>query len=168
MEKIYSTAETDSVIVSDNLRQRLSLTIDAARETKQRIVFVGRNAKNKVIAAQWLGQQLARDVYKIDLSMIVSKYIGETEKNLSTIFDKAETKNWVLFFDEADALFGKRTSVKDSHDRYANQEVSYLLQRIEDYDGLVIIATNQKDRIESVTRKFDHVISTEDDKDDDQ
>ena len=75
---------------------------------------------------------------------MVSKYLGETEKNLSRVFDAAETKNWLLFFDEADALFGKRTEVKDSHDRYANQEVSYLLQRIEAFAGVVVIALNRK------------------------
>ncbi len=85
-----------------------------------------------------------KDVYRIDLSRVVSKYIGETEKNLSRLFDKAVDKNWILFFDEADALFGKRTDISDAHDKYANQEVAYLLQRIESYDGLVILATNQR------------------------
>lgn len=74
-------------------------------------------------------------MFRIDLSRVVSKYIGETEKNLSRLFDKAEDKSWVLFFDEADALFGKRTDIRDAHDKYANQEVAYLLQRIENYRG---------------------------------
>ena len=87
--------------------------------------------------------------------MVVSKYIGETEKNLAGIFDMAENKNWILFFDEADALFGKRTSTSSSNDRHANQEVSYLLQRIEDYAGLVILATNLKTNIdEAFARRF--------------
>jgi SpoVK/Ycf46/Vps4 family AAA+-type ATPase len=80
---------------------------------------------------------------------MVSKYIGETEKNLSRVFDRAENKEWILFFDEADALFGNRTSTKDAHDRYANQQVSYLLQRIEDHDGLVILASNLKNNIDN-------------------
>ena len=85
----------------------------------------------------------------------MSKYIGETEKNLSKVFDRAEKQGWILFFDEADALFGKRTSVNDAHDRYANQEVSYLLQRIEDYDGLVILATNLKNNLDDAfMRRF--------------
>jgi SpoVK/Ycf46/Vps4 family AAA+-type ATPase len=95
------------------------------------------------------------DVYRIDLSMVVSKYIGETEKNLAGVFDMAENKHWILFFDEADALFGKRTNTSDAHDRHANQEVSYLLQRIEDFPGLVILATNFKSNIdEAFARRF--------------
>ncbi|HZN78466.1 MAG TPA: AAA family ATPase, partial [Mycobacterium sp.] len=85
---------------------------------------------------------LGLDLYKIDLSSVVSKYIGETEKNLARIFDEARTSNAILFFDEADALFGKRTQVRDAHDRYANVEVSYLLQKMEEYEGVVILATN--------------------------
>jgi SpoVK/Ycf46/Vps4 family AAA+-type ATPase len=80
-----------------------------------------------------------KDIYRIDLSQVTSKYIGETEKNLDGIFNRAEQKEWILFFDEADALFGKRTNVQDAHDKYANQEVSYLLQRIESYPGVLII-----------------------------
>ena len=91
--------------------------------------------------------------------MVVSKYIGETEKNLSNLFSKAENKDWILFFDEADALFGKRTNVKDAHDKYANQEVSYLLQRVEDYNGLVILASNFKNNIdEAFLRRFQSII----------
>ena len=81
-------------------------------------------------------------MYKIDLSTVVSKYIGETEKNLSRIFQEAEQSNAILFFDEADALFGKRSEVKDSHDRYANIEINYLLQKMEEYEGIVIMASN--------------------------
>lgn len=80
-----------------------------------------------------------KEIYRVDLSQLVSKYIGETEKNLDEIFKKAQQKDWILFFDEADALFGKRTQVADSHDKYANQEVSYLLQRIESYQGILLI-----------------------------
>ena len=91
--------------------------------------------------------------------MVVSKYIGETEKNLELLFARAEDKDWILFFDEADALFGKRTNVRDAHDKYANQEVSYLLQRIEDYDGLVILATNMKNNIDDAfLRRFNSVV----------
>jgi SpoVK/Ycf46/Vps4 family AAA+-type ATPase len=91
--------------------------------------------------------------------MVVSKYIGETEKNLENLFARAEAKNWVLFFDEADALFGKRTGVRDAHDKYANQEVSYLLQRIEDFDGLVILASNMKNNIDDAfIRRFNALI----------
>lgn len=99
------------------------------------------NADNKLSdnTSRWLAAQLQKDIYRIDLSTVVSKYIGETEKNLDKIFRAAENKNWILFFDEADALFGKRTDVKDSHDRYANEEIAYLLQRIESFKGIVLL-----------------------------
>jgi SpoVK/Ycf46/Vps4 family AAA+-type ATPase len=94
--------------------------------------------------------------------MVVSKYIGETEKNLSKLFDKAANKDWILFFDEADSIFGKRTNVRDAHDKYANQEVSYLLQRIESHAGLVILASNMKSNIDtSFTRRFNSIIEFE-------
>ena len=95
------------------------------------------------MAADILAHELALDIYKIDLSTVVSKYIGETEKNLRRLFDAAEEGGAILFFDESDALFGKRSQVKDSHDRYANIEVNYLLQRMEAYGGLAILATNR-------------------------
>ena len=95
-----------------------------------------------------LARELGLDLYRIDLSQVVSKYIGETEKNLRRVFDAAETGGIVLLFDEADALFGKRTEVHDSHDRYANIEVSYLLQRMESYRGLAILTTNARDAID--------------------
>ena len=99
------------------------------------------------------------DVYRVDLSMIVSKYIGETEKNLARVFDMAENRNWILFFDEADALFGKRTTTNTSNDRHANQEVAYLLQRIEDFPGTIILATNLKSNIdEAFSRRFQSVV----------
>ena len=124
-----------------------------------RALFYGPSGTGKTLTATLLGKQFQKDVYRIDLSQIVSKYIGETEKNLEKVFSKAENKDWILFFDEADALFGKRTNVKDSHDRYANQEVSYLLQRVEDYPGLIILASNLKDNIDQAfIRRFHTMI----------
>ena len=124
-----------------------------------RSLFFGPPGTGKTFTAALLGKQTGYDVYRIDLSLIISKFIGETEKNLNRIFDRAENKKWILFFDEADALFGKRTQVKDSHDRYANQEVSFLLQRVEDYSGLVILATNLKSNIdEAFARRFQSII----------
>ncbi|GKS56826.1 hypothetical protein YTPLAS18_03530 [Nitrospira sp.] len=100
-----------------------------------------------------------KDVFRIDLSRVVSKYIGETEGNLSRLFDKGENKNWMLFFDEADTLFGKRTEVRDTHDRYRNQEVAYLLQRIKSYSGLVILTTNQHGNLdEAFSRRIQAII----------
>jgi len=106
------------------------------------VLFAGPSGTGKTLAAEIMATELGLELYKIDLSSMVSKYIGETEKNLSHIFREAENCNAILFFDEADALFGKRTEVRDSHDRYANIEVNYLLQKIEEYDGVVILATN--------------------------
>lgn len=124
-----------------------------------RVLFFGPPGTGKTLTASLLGKYTHREVYKVDLSMVVSKFIGETEKNLAKLFAKAENKGWILFFDEADSLFGKRTSVRDAHDKYANQEVSYLLQRVEDYDGLVILASNFKGNIdEAFMRRFQTVV----------
>lgn len=122
-------------------------------------LFYGPPGTGKTLTAALIGKSTGHDVYKIDLSMMVSKFIGETEKNLSKVFDLADSKQWILFFDEADALFGKRTEVSSSHDRFANQEVAYLLQRIEDHNGIVILASNLKDNIDQAfTRRFQSVI----------
>src|SRR5690554_178691 len=124
-----------------------------------RVLFHGPPGTGKTLTASLLGKYTGRDVFRIDLSMVVSKYIGETEKNLSKLFDKAANKDWILFFDEADSIFGKRTNVRDAHDKYANQEVSYLLQRIESHAGLVILASNMKSNIDvSFTRRFNTII----------
>jgi hypothetical protein len=112
------------------------------------VLFAGPPGTGKTMAADVLAGQLGLDLYRIDLSTVVSKYIGETEKNLARIFAEARTSNAVLFFDEADALFGKRTQVHDAHDRYANIEISYLLQKMEEYEGLVILATNLRKNID--------------------
>jgi AAA+ superfamily predicted ATPase len=105
-------------------------------------LFAGESGTGKTMTAEVMARELGLDLYKIDLSTVVSKYIGETEKNLDRIFRAAQSSNAIIFFDEADALFGKRSEVKDAHDRYANIEVAYLLQKIEEYDGFVILATN--------------------------
>ena len=124
-----------------------------------RALFHGPTGTGKTLKASLLGKYTGRDVYRIDLSLMVSKYIGETEKNLANLFSRADNKDWILFFDEADALFGKRTNVRDAHDKYANQEVSYLLQRVEHYNGLVILATNIKSNIDDAfSRRFQSII----------
>lgn len=124
-----------------------------------RALFYGPSGTGKTFTASLLGKYTGKEVFGIDLSMMISKYIGETEKNLSRLFDVAENRDWILFFDEADALFGKRTNIKDAHDRYANQEVAYLLQRIEAYNGLVVLATNLKSNIDDAfARRFQSVV----------
>jgi hypothetical protein len=123
-------------------------------------LFHGPPGTGKTLSACLLGKLCDRDVYRIDLSMVVSKYIGETEKNLARVFDAAERQGWILFFDEADALFGQRTTVSDAHDRYANQEVSFLLQRVETFAGVVVLASNRKANIdEAFLRRFHAVIA---------
>ncbi len=124
-----------------------------------RCLFYGPPGTGKTITATLLGKTTGRPVYKVDLSRVVSKYIGETEKNLARVFDQAERRDWILFFDEADALFGRRAETKDAHDRYANQEVAFLLQRIESFDGLAILASNLRDNLDAAfARRFESLI----------
>jgi len=124
-----------------------------------RCLFYGPPGTGKTLTAGLLGKISGRAVYRIDLSQLVSKYIGETEKNLEKIFTQAEMRNWILFFDEADAIFGKRTTISDAHDRYANQGTSYLLQRIEDCPNVVILASNNKSNIDDAFfRRFQSTV----------
>ena len=123
------------------------------------VLFAGPPGTGKTMAAEIIARELSLDLYKIDLSTIVSKYIGETEKNLEKIFSEAQSSNAILFFDEADAIFGKRSEVKDAHDRYANIEVSYLLQRMEAYDGVTVLATNLRANLdEAFTRRLQFAV----------
>lgn len=160
-QRIEATAEWEDLVLPE---KELGLLRDIAVHVRQRskvyeqwgfaakgprglgisALFAGASGTGKTLTAEVLGKALNLDVYRIDLSAVVSKYIGETEKNLRQVFDAAEEGGVILLFDEADALFGKRTEVKDSHDRHANVEVSYLLQRMEAYRGLAILTTNLK------------------------
>ena len=124
-----------------------------------RCLFAGPSGTGKTLTAALLGKRTGREVYWIDLSQVVSKWVGETEKNLSTIFDRAEGRDWILFFDEADALFGKRSEVSQAQDRYANIEVAYILQRIEVFSGVAILASNLRGNIDSAfQRRFQSVV----------
>ncbi len=130
------------------------------RQQSLAVLFNGSSQADRQSVAALLGQESGADVYRIDIAGIVSKYIGETEKNIDRVFAEAKNRNWILFFDEADALFGKRTEPKDSHDRYANAELNYLLQRIEEYGGIAIIATNLRSNIdEAFMRRFRYIIN---------
>lgn len=123
------------------------------------VVFAGPSGTGKTMSAEIIAKELSMDLYKIDLSSMVSKYIGETEKNLEKIFNEAGDSSAILFFDEADSLFGKRSEVKDAHDRYANIETSYLLQKMEEYDGIVVLATNlRKNLDEAFVRRMHFMI----------
>ncbi len=123
------------------------------------VLFSGPSGTGKTMSAEVIASDLQLDLFRVDLSRVVSKYIGETEKNLARIFEQSAVSNCVLFFDEADALFGKRTEVKDAHDRYANIEVNYLLSQMDRYQGLIIVATNLKGNLDpAFIRRFSHVV----------
>jgi SpoVK/Ycf46/Vps4 family AAA+-type ATPase len=123
------------------------------------VLFTGKKRAGALVAAQTLANDLRKDLYRVDLGAVVSKYIGETEKNLRRVFKAAESGGAILLFDEADALFGKRAEVKDSHDRYANMVVNYLLQRIEGFEGLVILTTKSRRRLDNASlRRFHFII----------
>jgi AAA+ superfamily predicted ATPase len=125
-----------------------------------KVLFCGPPGTGKTLTATLIGKAAQRDVYQVDLSMVVSKYIGETEKNLAKIFDTAANKDWILFFDEADALFGKRTAANTSNDRHANQQTAYLLQKIEDFPGVVILASNLRANMDDAfTRRFQSIVN---------
>ena len=145
------------------LKERASSTAEPGKNDRpvnnHLAIFYGAAGTGKKQSASLLGQWAAKEVYRVNLSMVVSKYIGETEKNLDLLFARAENKDWILYFDEADSLFGKRTDVKDAHDKYANQEISYLLQKLEAYNGLAILAGNNKQLDdESLHRRFQTVL----------
>jgi hypothetical protein len=143
----------------DQVLSQWGYEVTVSRTQGLKVLFAGESGTGKTMAAQVLGAQLGLDLFRVDLATIVSKYIGETEKNLERIFTAADGSNAILFFDEADALFGKRSEVSDSHDRYANIEVAYLLQRMEAYPGAVILATNFRRNIDDAfVRRLDFLI----------
>jgi SpoVK/Ycf46/Vps4 family AAA+-type ATPase len=134
-------------------------TADAWNESGISVLFAGDPGTGKTMAAEILALELDLPIFRIDLSQVVNKYIGETEKNLKRLFDAADVSDMILFFDEADSLFGRRTEVKDAHDRYANLEVSYLLERMERFKGLAILATNRKKNLdEAFLRRLRYII----------
>ena len=173
--KLITTQLTwNDLIINEELREQVNELLDWVKYNDQlmhnwgmnrrlvkgyRALFYGPPGTGKTFTAGLIAREMNKQLYKIDLSMVVSKYIGETEKNLELLFARAEDKGWILFFDEADALFGKRTNVRDAHDKYANQEVSYLLQRIEDFNGLIILATNMKNNMDDAfIRRFNCIM----------
>ncbi|HGM5308654.1 TPA: ATP-binding protein [Serratia marcescens] len=149
LEEILSTIRLKETIINTHFQRK------AGAETGVSVLFYGESGTGKTLAAEVIAQHLGVDLIKVDLPNVVDKFIGETEKNLSRIFDLAQVDSGVLFFDEADALFGKRSETKDARDRHANIEVSYLLQRLETYPGLVILATNNRSHLDSAfNRRF--------------
>ena len=168
--RLIKISPDDSLItIQPAVKNKLNLLLNSRNDhtgdnpTPSRFLLTGADKEASENSSYWLAARLQRDLYRVDLSILVNKYIGETEKNLEKIFLNAENKNWILFFDEADALFGKRTNVKDAHDKYANQEVSYLLQRIEKFEGLVILACNSPECKEKCLKyKFVEIPATGD------
>ncbi|TKK69877.1 ATP-binding protein [Ilyomonas limi] len=173
-KRIKTTLDWDDLVLDEHTMEQLNeikIWLEQGNklmndwEMKNRLkpgykaLFHGSPGTGKTLTAGLFGKLANLDVYRIDLSMVISKYIGETEKNLEKVFKKAEHKNWILFFDEADALFGKRTSISDAHDKYANQEIAYLLQRLEDYNGLVILSSNMRSNVdEAFGRRLQSII----------
>jgi AAA+ superfamily predicted ATPase len=173
--EIRTELEWDDVVLSDEIRREIA-DIQAwiehndilmnewkmRRKLKPgyRTLFHGGPGTGKTLTATLLGKYTGRPVYAVDSALLTSKYVGETSRNLAALFDRASHRDWILFFDEADALFAKRTEVQDSHDKYANQEIAYLLQRLETFDGLVILASNLKNNMdEAFLRRFNKVVS---------
>ncbi len=141
-----------------NLQQLSAVTEDSGR----RLIFQGFSSRENQAAVLWFGKKWNKKVYRVDLSTVVSKYIGETEKNINAVFDEAKGLKIILYFDEADALFGKRTNVRDAHDKYANQEVSFLLNRLERFEGLAILASNRRTKFDSsFLRQFKHILKAD-------
>jgi hypothetical protein len=165
----------DDLVLPPDVAERLRLALERIRHRRSvlevwglgrhhdnaegfHILLHGPPGTGKTMAAAVLGREAGLPVYRVDLAMVVSKYIGETEKNLAHVFERAEARDWILFFDEADALFGRRSDVQDARDRYANQEVSYLLQRLESFAGVSILATNILRNVDEAFRRRLHAV----------
>lgn len=133
-------------------------TMHSRKKKGYTVLFTGAS-DNKLAMAGQLAHEAGKELYRIDLAQVLSRYIGETEKALDALFEEAEEKKYILYFDEADALFGKRTKVRDAHDRYANQEVSYVLKRLKDYPGLSIVSTSSRTNIDAAfIRRFKAIV----------
>lgn len=175
-QKIEATFRWDDIVLPPHLMKQLHEVAASFRDRRVahsdwglenkhsfgngvNALFTGAKGTGKTMAAQILARELGLDLYRIDLASIANKYIGETEKNLDRIFRMAQASNSILLFDESDALFGRRSDVKDAHDRFANIEIAYLLQKLEEYDGIVVIATNLRGNLdEAFTRRMRHIV----------
>jgi SpoVK/Ycf46/Vps4 family AAA+-type ATPase len=156
-------AELDALaarcVARDGLTAQLGPAARARHKPGVRALLYGPSGTGKTLAVGWLATRLGLPLYRVDLASVTSKYIGETEKNLSQLFARAEHAEVILMFDEADALFGKRTEVKDANDRYANAQTNYLLQRIESFEGITVLTSNSRARFDSAfTRRLDAII----------
>ena len=158
-QKIEPRTTLETIPLAESQKQILNDISTQARSSRSQrggvtlVLFAGADSSRKTNAAEVVARDLGRDLYRVDLNKIVSKYIGETEKNLNRLFTAAESAGAILLFDEADALFGKRSEVKDSHDRYANIEVGYLLQQLEVFNGIAILTTNNEEDTDDTFRR---------------
>ena len=158
-QKVEPRATLETIPLAESQKQILTDISRHARDSRSQrggetiVLFTGVSGSGKTNAAEVVARDLGQDLYRVDSDKIVSKYIGETEKNLNRLFNAAESAGAILFFDEADALFGKRSEVKDSHDRYANIEVGYLLQQLEAFNGIAILATNNEEDTDDTFRR---------------
>lgn len=158
-DRIETRTELEILPLPESQRRILDDISNHARDSRSKrggqttVLFTGVNSCEKTNAARMVARDLDRDLYRVDTKRVISKYIGETEKNLNQIFKAADAAGAILFFDEADALFGKRSEVKDSHDRYANIEIGYLLQQLEAFHGVAILATNNEENIDDTFRR---------------
>jgi SpoVK/Ycf46/Vps4 family AAA+-type ATPase len=150
----------DNPKLAPSTLQQLQLFRDRVAEKGKgvRALFTGDDNTGKTLAESWISRNSGLDLYRVDLSQVVSKYIGETEKNLDSVFTTASKSRVVLFFDEADALFGMRTEIDDANDRYANIETSYLLERLEQHDGVVVLSTGSRDQIDEIFLRLMDVV----------
>jgi hypothetical protein len=162
---LSSNTAADLVLLLERCRSRESLadglgvSLTARYQPGVRALFTGPSGTGKTLAAAWLATRLAMPLYRVDLASVISKYVGETEKNLASLLSRAERSDLVLLFDEADSLFGKRTDIKDANDRYANTQTNYLLQRIESYQGIVLLTSNSRSRFDSAfSRRIDLIV----------
>lgn len=147
----------EKLFLNKNIKHQLVKFMWVFYETPNRcvcVLFSGLTGTSKTMTVQALGRELKRDVFRVDLSLVISKYIGETEKNLHRLFSQAEDEKWILYFEEADALFGKRTEARDAHDRYANVEVNFLLQKLEQHDGIVILDSYLRENLDPAFNKW--------------
>ena len=150
----------DNLKLASSTLQQLQLFRDRVAEKGKRVraLFTVDDNTGKTLAESWISRNSGLDLYRVDLSQVVSKYIGETEKNLDRVFTTASKSRVVLFFDEADALFGKRTEIDDANDRYANIETSYLLERLEQHEGVVVLSTGSRDQIDEIFLRLMDVV----------
>ncbi len=161
-QRMTTHCEWDDVALDPSLRRQIEDVVSLAEEMRPsgfRALFSGPSGTGKSLASCLLAKAARKEVYRVDLSQVASNFTGETEKSLDGLFEHARQRDWILYFDEADAIFGRRTEARDANDRAANQQIAYLLQRIEDFPGIVILATNLQSHLdEAFARRLQAIL----------